>query len=220
MKLEKYIPTSLIDYPGHIACVVFTIGCNWNCWYCQNRPLLHKTSSTLKEQEFFDFLQSRKNWLDGVVVCGGEPTLQPDLVHFIKSIKSMGYDVKLDTNGSQPDVIRNLMDLDLIDYIAMDIKAPISRYSDICGVKVDTSKILESIQLITTCGVNYEFRTTVSPDLSITDITSIAQSIVGAKVYYLQQYIPPNDSCPPAHNLQYLQEMLELCNHYTHTILR
>jgi len=220
MKLEKYIPTSLIDYPGHIATVVFTIGCNWNCWYCQNRALLHKNSSALSEPEFFSFLQSRKTWLDGVVVCGGEPTLQPDIVSFISNIKDMGYHIKLDTNGSRPEVIQKLIDLHLIDYIAMDIKAPISKYPKICGVNVDTPKIAESIQLIKNSGIDYEFRTTVSPDLDIQDITNIAQYIKGAKVYYLQQYNPPDNSCPPAHNIDYLQRMLQECEKYTHTILR
>ena len=220
MKLEKYIPTSLIDYPEHIACVVFTIGCNWNCWYCQNRPLINQTKSMLSETEFIEFLQSRKNWLDGVVVCGGEPTLHPDLPAFISLIKSMGFDVKLDTNGSNPTMLQQLIQSNLIDYVAMDIKSPLTKYSQICGVNIDITKIQQSIDILKNCNKDYEFRTTVSPDLSLQDLTDIATLIQGAKVYYLQKYIPPDTDFPVSHTMQFLQNAVEQCNQITSTKLR
>ena len=220
MKLEKYIPTSLIDYPGHISCVVFTIGCNWNCWYCQNRPLLNQTKATLSQDEFFEFLQSRKNWLDGVVVCGGEPTLQPNLAEFIAKIKAMGFDVKLDTNGSNPELLQELIDYYLIDYVAMDIKAPLSKYDSICCVKVDTDSIEQSINILKNSNIDYEFRTTVSPDLSLSDILEIAETVKGAKNYYLQQYIPPNPSLPKSHPIDFLKNAVVECNKITNTQLR
>ena len=220
MKIEKYIPTSLIDYPQHIATVVFTIGCNWDCWYCQNRPLLSQNEPSTTIAEFFDFLRSRQQWLDGVVVCGGEPTLHPDLFDFIKDIKSLGYDVKLDTNGSHPEVISRLLEANLLDYIAMDIKAPLSRYDCICGRKVDIEAIQQSIHIIKNSNIDYEFRTTVSPDLGISDLLDIAKLIQGARIYYLQQYIPINNSCPPAHPLNVLQDAVARCNDITFTKLR
>ena len=188
MKIGGFVKNSFVDYPGNIACVVFVTGCNMRCWYCHNSHLFDSDHKTISELEIFDFLSSHKGFLDGVVVSGGEPTLQPDLVEFVEKVKKLGFLVKLDTNGTNPEVIKTLLDKKLVDYIAMDIKAPLEKYENITKVKNDLSKIKESINLIMSCGVDYEFRTTFSPDLSVADIEEIGKVISGAKRYSLQKY--------------------------------
>jgi len=184
--------TSLLDYPDKISAIVFTQGCNFNCGYCHNPSLLTSKSknSIYSTDAFFDFLKKRQGKLDGVVITGGEPTLQPDLKEFIKQIKSLKFLVKLDTNGSRPDIIKDLAASNLIDYIAMDIKAPLEKYSLITEVKINTSLIKESIDFIMTSNIDYEFRTTVLPSLlNIEDFELIGNLIKNAKRYYLQKFI-------------------------------
>lgn len=189
MKIVKYIKNSLIDFPRHIACVAFTFGCNYKCWYCHNTSLLNEKTDL--SDEFFEFLKSRKGWLDGVVVCGGEPTIQPDLIDFIRKIKSMGYDVKLDTNGSNPNVIEKLLDEHLVDYVALDIKAPPEKLDTMAGVKVDYNKILCSIELLKESNIACEFRTTVTPELTGDDIEYLAKLVGNDYAYFLQPYRKP-----------------------------
>ncbi len=184
--------TSLLDYPDKISAIVFTQGCNFNCGYCHNPSLLKLKSknSIYSIDAFFDFLKKRQGKLDGVVITGGEPTLQPDLKEFIKQIKSLKFLVKLDTNGSRPDIIKDLAANNLIDYIAMDIKAPLEKYQLITDVKINTSLIKESIDFIMTSGIDYEFRTTVLPLLlTIEDFELLGKLIKNAKRYYLQKFI-------------------------------
>jgi len=188
MKIGGFVKNSFVDYPGNIACVVFVVGCNMRCWYCHNSHLFDVNHKTISEIEIFDFLSSHKGFLDGVVVSGGEPTLQNDLVEFVEKIKKMGYLVKLDTNGTNPEVVKTLIDKKLVDYIAMDIKAPLEKYESITKVKIDTKKIKESIELIMNSKIDYEFRTTFSPDLTVFDIVDIAKLISGAKSFSLQKY--------------------------------
>jgi len=153
----------------------------------------------MPEEEFFAFLQQRKNLLDGVVICGGEPTINPDLEEFISRIKEMGFNVKLDTNGSNPEMLKTLIQKNLLDYIAMDVKAPLKTqklksgvkndYEKAVGVEVDLDKIKESIKIIKNSGINYEFRTTVVPDFHTEkDIVEIAKNISPAKKYFLQNF--------------------------------
>ncbi len=202
MKIVKYIKNSFIDYPGHIASVIFTHGCNWSCWYCHNAGLLHENIDLTNE--VLDYLNTRKGWIDGVVVCGGEPTIHSDLPQIIRKIKEMGFDVKLDTNGTNPEMIQRLIEDGMVDYIAMDIKAPIEKLSQITLSKNNLEKIAQSIELIKNSGVEYEFRTTVTPDLNESDIETMAQSIAGAKRYFLQQYNRPNflPSAPTPHPIE------------------
>lgn len=190
MKIAGFQKNSFVDYPGKIAAVVFTPGCNLNCYYCHNRMLLKKEAENnlIPEDEVFAFLNERKTFLDAVVVSGGEPTLQPDLEEFIFNIKNMGFDVKLDTNGTNPEVIKNLIEKKLLDYIAMDIKAPFDKYKDICGSDEYLNGINQSIDLLMQGGVDYEFRTTFTPRLREEDIRAIAYKIKGAKLYVLQQF--------------------------------
>jgi len=193
MKIAGIQKNSFVDYRGKIAAVVFTPGCNLNCYYCHNRSILDEgaCSKIYREKEVIQYLAERKRFLDGVVISGGEPTLQPDLEIFISEVKKLGYPVKLDTNGTNPDRLAGLIENKLLNYVAMDIKAPFERYEEICGVCVDTGKIGRSIDLLMKGQVDYEFRTTVAPDITEMDILAIAHRIKGASRYILQQYRKP-----------------------------
>ena len=184
--------SSLLDYPEKIAAVVFTCGCNFRCDYCHNPDILmdFRSDAACDEQHVLDFLNSRKGKLDAVVVSGGEPTLQKDLPEFFKKIKSRGFLTKLDTNGTNPDVVKKLVHKGLVDYIAMDIKAPVEKYHLITNTCTDIEKIKESIDFIMNCGVDYEFRTTVvKSSLDEKDLENIGKTIKGAKRYYLQKFV-------------------------------
>ena len=189
MQIKGIQKTSLIDFPNRISTVVFVGGCNFKCHYCHNPELITESLGNIDEDELLEFLEHRKNYIDGVVITGGEPCLQEDLVDFIKKVKKLNLAIKLDTNGSKPEVLKDLIEKRLVDYIAMDIKAPLGKYYEIVQGKVDIEKIKESVKLIKESGVNYEFRTTVLPKLlSKEDIKEICKEISGAKNYYLQQF--------------------------------
>jgi len=191
MKIGGFLKNSFVDYPGVIASVVFVPGCNMDCWYCHNRHLW-KEVNLIPQEQVFEFLDKRRGFIDGVVISGGEPTLQKDLAEFIDVIKEKGYLIKLDTNGLRPDVIEKLTDK--IDYIAMDLKAPPSGINRVVSFDVDEELIWRSTQLIMNSGVDYEFRTTMMPQLSVSDIEKIAQRIEGAERYALQQYRKMEDT--------------------------
>ena len=149
MRITGLIKTTLLDFPGKVACTVFTGGCNFRCPFCHNASLVtHMDDETISEEDFFSFLEKRLGILDGVCISGGEPTLQPDLYGFVKKIKDMGYAVKLDTNGYRPDVLKKLCNDGLVDYVAMDIKSSIENYSSICGVTVNADNIQQSINIL------------------------------------------------------------------------
>ncbi len=184
---------TLIDFPGKIACMVYTIGCPFRCPYCHNPELVDETASVFfDEQEIIYFLETRKGLLDGVVITGGEPSMHGDnLISFIKKIKKIGFLVKLDTNGVAPLFLQRVIAEKLIDYIAMDIKAPFSKYSEVVGRPVYIDAIKKSISCIMQSGIPYEFRTTlVKSQLSFGDIKEIGESLEGAQMYYLQKFIP------------------------------
>ena len=183
--------SSLIDYPEKIACIVFTQGCNFRCGYCHNPELFEKREPLISTEAFFEFLKTRINKLDGVVITGGEPTLQKDLKDFIIKIKELGFLVKLDTNGTNPDIIQNLIEKNLLDYIAMDIKAPLSKYKNIVNIDINLENIQKSIDLIMNSNIDYEFRTTViKSQLNYNDFEEIGKLINGANRYYLQKFVP------------------------------
>lgn len=199
---------TLLDYPGKVACTVFTYGCGFRCPYCHNASIAlpdgvkagRKTETDLYMKELTDLLDRRKGVLDGVVVTGGEPTLQPDLADLLSMIKAGGYAVKLDTNGSRPDVIRVVMERGLVDRIAMDIKAAPDGYAKAVGLThVDITAIDESRRIIMESGMDYEFRTTLVKGLhDMDDVKKIAKWIKGAKEYYLQQFKDSGDLIAPA----------------------
>lgn len=190
-KLAGLQKTTFIDYPEKIACIVFTQGCNFRCGYCHNPELFENKEPVLSVPAFFEFLNKRKGKLDGVVITGGEPTLHgKDLIEFIKEVKSLGFLVKLDTNGTHPDVLQELLNENLLDYIAMDIKAPLAKYQTITQTDIDTKIIKKSIDMIMNSGVDYEFRTTiVKSQLSVEDLRQIGELIQGAKRYYMQKFL-------------------------------
>ncbi len=181
---------TLLDYPGKTACTVFCYGCNFLCPFCHNALLVtEKAESFIDEEEIFSFLKKRQGILDGVCVTGGEPTLQKDLKAFLKKIKEMGYEVKLDTNGYKPDLLREIIDEGLCDYVAMDIKNTPEKYALTVGKAVDTDKILESIAILKEGKIPCEFRTTVVKELHTEeDIKEIARLLKGTVPFFLQQF--------------------------------
>lgn len=191
MRIKGIQKTTLIDFPDLVACTVFTPGCNFHCGFCYNESIVNddKSIPDVPEEEFFKFLEKRKKVLDGVVVSGGEPTLQKDLPEFLEKIKKMKFKTKLDTNGSNPEMIKELVKKGLVDYFAMDIKAPLEDYEKVCNAKVDVKKIQESIELIKNSGIDYEFRSTVLPALhSIQDFEKIGELLKGSKKFVMQQF--------------------------------
>jgi len=182
---------SLIDYPGQISALIFTQGCNFRCPYCHNPELVypHLWRPALKEKQVFNFLDARVGKLDAVVVTGGEPLLQKDLEDFFARVKERGFLVKVDTNGSYPDVLRHLIEKKYLDYCAMDVKAPWPSYERAAGVPVEVEKIKESVEIIRSSGIEYEFRTTfVSPLLRGEEVLEIAHQLGTIKRFVLQKF--------------------------------
>lgn len=192
MIIGGFQKSSLIDYPEKISAIIFTQGCNFRCPYCHNPELgVNKTSSGYEMDSILEFLKSRIGKLDGIVITGGEPTLQKDLPELIKKIKLLGFCVKLDTNGTNPAMLQQLLDKNLIDYVAMDIKAPIDKYNEIVCTKTNTANILQSIEILKKSDIDYEFRTTVvTSQLSHADFEKIGTLIKGAPKYFLQRFLP------------------------------
>ena len=188
--LQKF---SFIDYPGKTAAIIFTQGCNFRCCYCHNPQLVYSDlfQVSMPEEEIFAFLESRKNQLDAVVITGGEPTLQPDLIEFIKKVKDMGFLIKLDTNGSNPDILKQIINQKLVNFIAMDIKAPFDKYNSVCCVPVNIENIKLSIQLIKNSGIEFLFRTTYDKTkLFDKDIQTMTDFLNVADSYKIQKCNP------------------------------
>ena len=184
---------TLIDFPGRLACTVFLTGCNFRCPFCYASELVLpekiKNQPKISEKELFKFLKERKKLIDGVVLCGGEPTMSRELIPLIKKIKKMGFFVKLDTNGSDPKILKKLIDEKLIDYVAMDVKVPQEKYKKIFGKRVKIEDVEESIKTLKEGKIGYEFRSTIIPGVhNKEDIIKMANWIRGAKAYYLQQF--------------------------------
>jgi len=190
MKIGGFQKTTLIDYPGKIAASIFTVGCNFRCGYCHNPDLIDGRNIILEDEaKVLEFFKKRKNILEGVVISGGEPLLQKDLQDFIMQIKNLGLLVKLDTNGSNPQKLKKLLDQKLVDYVAMDIKNNLSSYDQTTNIKGSGKNIAESIDLIINSYINYEFRSTVLPDLhNEKNIEEIGIMIKGARKMYLQSF--------------------------------
>lgn len=183
--------TTLLDYPGKVAATIFLGGCNMRCSYCHNMNLVEMSAKDpIPYDEVMNFLSKRRNLLDGVCITGGEPTLYNELVQFIRDIKSLSYLVKLDTNGTNPDMLKHLVENNLIDYIAMDIKSSIDTYASVCGTNVNTNNVLESIDFLKKNNVPYEFRTTLVSEYHTLDVMeNIGQMLSGANCYYLQSFV-------------------------------
>jgi len=202
MKIGGYVPFTLGDYPGRPAAIVFTQGCNFRCPFCHNGALLPEGPGRLPEAEVLARLTRRRGVLAGIVVSGGEPTLQPDVADFCAALKVSGFAVKLDTNGSRPDVLRALLAERLVDYVAMDVKAPPGRYSRLAGVPGAWPLIAESIQLVAESGVPHEFRTTVVPALLADRDLGVIRALLPASSQHVLQTFRPDlarDSALRAH---------------------
>jgi len=185
--------TTLVDYPGKVAATVFTIGCNFRCPYCHNPelvlPELIKKQPKITEKEILDFLKERQKLLEGLCITGGEPTIQPDLIDFIKKVKDLGFLIKIDTNGSCPNVLNNLIEEKLIDYVAVDIKTSKEKYEIFSEDKNIIEKVDKSIELLKRDKIDYEFRTTLVSDiLDEQDVLAIVDWIKFASHYYLQRF--------------------------------
>ena len=181
---------SLLDYPNKVACILYVSACNFRCPFCHNGlTLLQDFESVISFDEIISFLKKRQGILDGVVISGGEPTMMPDLIEKIRVIKDLGYLVKLDTNGSNPDLLLDLLDEGLLDYVAMDIKNSLEKYDLTCGAKVNKDKILKSIDIIKASNVSFEFRTTLIDEYhSKEDIYEIGKMLEGAPNLFLQKF--------------------------------
>lgn len=193
MRIGGLQKVSLIDYPGKIAAVVFTQGCNFRCPYCHNPDLVppEPRGDLLPAGDVFAFLEKRRGRLDGVVLTGGEPTVQAGLPEFLETVRAMGYLVKLDTNGSNPGVLKRLLGRGLLDYIAMDLKAPEEKYGLFSGPAVPFSRIGETMNLLRSSGVPFEFRTTVAPSLlAEEDLRAIVDTLAPADRFVLQRFVP------------------------------
>ena len=190
MIISGFQKLTLLDYPNKLASIVFTQGCNFKCAYCQNSDLLSiKTEGLIDEKEIFDYLKKRKKVLDGVVITGGEPTIQPNLTLFIQRVKDLGLKVKLDTNGSNPEIIKKLLKEDLVDYIAMDIKTDFDKYGDIIKINWNMDNIKKSIKLIKESTIEHEFRTTINKnDHTIEDLRRICEYLGPDENYYIQNF--------------------------------
>ena len=188
---------AMVDYPGKIAATVFTGGCNLRCPFCHNALLVTRLSETpeIPQSEVLDFLRSRKGLLDGVVLSGGEPLMQPDAADFLRSVRDLGFAVKLDTNGGYPDRLATLLEEGLVDYVAMDIKNCREKYGETVGIpNFDTAPVEENVRLLRSSGVEHEFRTTVVRELhTVDDIRAICGWLKGSKRWYLQQFVDSGD---------------------------
>lgn len=197
MEIHGFQKTTLLDYPGHLACTIFLGGCNFRCPFCHNASLVLTPSAqpAIPEEEVFKTLKKRTGILEGVCITGGEPTLYSGLFKFIDKIKELGYLIKLDTNGNNPHVIKELVQNKLIDYVAMDIKNSRAKYGLSIGIhNFDTGRVEESVSFLLTGTVDYEFRTTVvAQHHTAEDMARIGQWIAGAKAYYLQPYKDSGD---------------------------
>jgi pyruvate formate lyase activating enzyme len=189
MKIGGFQKTSLLDYPDTISAIIWTIDCNFRCPFCYNINLVFGNVTSFSEEEILSFLKQRQGLLEGLVISGGEPLLQQDLFDFTKKVKELGYLIKIDTNGMFPERLGELLDNTLVDYVAMDIKAPKNKYNKLTGVNVDIKKIEQSIEIIKKHAPDYEFRTTFIPDLlDKEDIIKIGKWLEGTDRFYLQQF--------------------------------
>lgn len=215
--ISGFLENTLLDWEGKLAAIVFLPGCNFRCPYCHARHLITPApfSENIPLHAVLAGLRAQSGWIDGIVISGGEPTLHPDLDELIRHFRHEGLAVKLDTNGSRPDVLRNLLDRELLDYVAMDVKAPLDyRYHHVAGATVDLDAIRRSIHLLIDGDIPYEFRTTVCPALTHhDDIRGIAAAVSGAQLLYLQPFRPVNCLDPALHTTTPYNpdQMRELC---------
>ncbi len=196
MTISGMVKSSFVDYPGQIVCVLFVPGCGFDCFYCHNRQLLGEAEEVISTEYISDFLKKRAGKLDGVVISGGEPTLQPDLIPYMKGIKELGYKLKLDTNGSSPEIVEEVLKEGICDYFAVDYKTPADRYKEICGEAANADDVLKTIRLLAESGAEFEVRTTVIPQLDLGDLIHMAKELPVLSRYVLNPYRKPERFLP------------------------
>lgn len=187
-RIKAIQKTSLIDYPNKVSCVIFLGGCNFRCGYCHNPDLIKDDLKSLDEEEVLEFLKKRKKWLDGVVFSGGEPLLKNDIISFIEKVKEVGYMIKIDTNGTNPELLKSLIDKKLIDYVAMDLKNRLNKYEEVVNTKVDINKVKKSIDIIKNSKISHEFRCTVLPRLHSKEDIKEMTNLIKNDTLFLQQF--------------------------------
>lgn len=213
--------SSMVDYPGMVSIAVFTPKCNYDCFYCHNREILN-SQGTIEVDEVLDFARRRAKLIEGFVISGGEPTLQPGLIDFIKEIKALGYNVKLDTNGSNLDVVKHVIEKKLIDYIAVDLKAPFKKYKEICRGNADGDIVKQTIMYVRDSRIPYEIRTTLIPQLTSQEMLEAVIELSPLRRYGVQQYRKPSvlRECDrfkanvQPHSNEYLQNFATECTKY------
>lgn len=215
MKLGGLRKLTLLDFPGHTACTVFTKGCNFRCPFCHNASLVllgREENESVSEEEFFAFLEKRRGILEGVAVTGGEPTLQKDLKEFLGKIREMGFAVKLDTNGYEPEILVDIIDGGLVDYVAMDIKSSPAGYAKTAGMKsFDMEKIEKSIKVLKDGGIPFEFRTTAVKGLhTAADFLAIGKWLGDVENYFIQQFVDSGDVIVSGYSSFSAEEMTAL----------
>jgi pyruvate formate lyase activating enzyme len=192
LEIAGLVPNSTVDSPGVLAAVLFVSGCNMDCFFCHNRKLINKSLELIAEDAVFAFLKKRWGLLDGVVISGGEPTVQKDLVTFVEKIKKLGYKVKLDTNGSEPAVVKELLAGGLLDYVAADYKAPWRRYKEICNY-VRTENVQKTLEVLKNSEISWEARTTMLPHITWEEYVEMAKEIFTLPRYVINQYRVPEN---------------------------
>ena len=190
MKIVGFQKLTLVDYPGKMACIIFTEGCNYRCPYCHNSLLVYEKSDyEISEDEIFNYLDKRKGIIEGIVISGGEPTIQKDLIEFLKKLRNYPISIKLDTNGSNPDILEKILDNNLVDYVAMDIKNSIKKYPITTAIKnINVDNVLKSIKLLIHSNIDYEFRTTIVKELHDIDDIKEIRKLIGKSKYYIQNF--------------------------------
>ena len=218
MIISGLLKTTLLDYPSHVAATVFLGGCNLRCPFCHNSSFLEHPAEEYTLEELFSFLRKRQGILDGVCISGGEPSLNPELPEFIKEIKSLGYLIKLDTNGTNPDMLKNLIENCLLDYVAMDVKSSFNEYEKCCGCSVNLPAISRSVSLLMEGRVPYEFRTTITEELhTAAAMKSMGEMLQGAEQLFLQSFVDSDGVAVKnlhAPSIEQLKEYKEILQHY------
>lgn len=220
MKFKGISKLTLLDYPEHLACTLFVGGCQFRCPFCHNSELVLRPNeeTSFNEKEILYFLKSRVGRLEGVCITGGEPTMYPDLKEFIKKVKRLGFLVKLDTNGTNPKLVKELLDEELLDMIAMDIKSSLEHYDKAAGTTVKLDDIGRTVDFIRSSGIDYEFRTTLVRGLQTKeDMASIGKWLSGAKAYYLQNFVNNGnliDNSMTGFTPDEMKEMLDIVKAY------
>lgn len=226
MKIAGIQKSSMVDYPGLVSIAVFTPYCNYDCFYCHNREILDG-SKLIDTNEVLDFARKRAGLIEGFVISGGEPTIQPDLIDFVKEIKALGYKIKLDTNGGNIDMVKSLIENKLIDYIAVDLKAPFKKYKEICGGTADGQRAKDTLIYVTQAAIPYEIRTTMIPQLNAEEMLQTLRELPRLARYAVQQYAKPltlresdrfRANIAP-HSEGYLKDYAKMCERYCDNVV-